>query len=63
MASNIAIVNKANDQYVERAHASMHKHLVDDDLKKQRRDKREYLEEERSDQYLAEKITVLMNGA
>ena len=41
----------------------MHQHLVDDDLKEQRGDEREDLEEKRGNHHLAEHVTVFMNGA
>ena len=37
--------HKAYDQHIERAEASMHKHLVDHDLEEERRNKRKELEE------------------
>src|SRR6516165_9252426 len=41
----------------------MDQHLVDDDLKEQRRHQPEELEEERGDQYLAERRPVLLDRA
>src|SRR5260370_20852640 len=54
--------HEADDQNVERAHAAMYEHLVDDDLEEQRRDKREDLQEERGRQDLPEQVTVFVNG-
>src|SRR5262249_10310074 len=54
--------HQADNQYIERRHATMHEHLVDDDLKEERRDEREDLKEERSDQHLAEQVAILVNG-
>ena len=62
-ASNTAIADQADDQHVERAHAAMHQHLVDDDLEEQRRDEREELQEERGDQHLAEQAAVFVDRA
>ena len=45
---------QADHQHVERAHAPMHEHLVDDHLEEQRRDQSKQLEEERRDQHLAQ---------
>ena len=54
IVSNSEIVDKADDQHIERAEAAMHQHLVDDDLEEERRDQREELEKERGDETLAE---------
>ena len=42
---------------------SADQHLVDDDLKEQRRDKREELQEERGGKDLAKQMAVLVDGA
>ena len=63
IASNTADCHKADDQHVERAHAAMHEHLVDHDLKEQRRDERKYLQEERGDEHLAEQMSILVDRA
>ena len=55
--------DKADDQHVERAHAAMHEHLVDDHLEEQRRDEGEELQEERGDQHFAEKAAILVDRA
>jgi hypothetical protein len=46
--------DKPDDQHVERAHASMHEHLVDHHLEEQRRDEGKELKEERDDQHFAD---------
>ena len=50
--------HQADDDDIERGQAAMHQHLVDDDLKEQRRDKRKKLEEERGDQHFAKQPAV-----
>ena len=55
--------DEADDQHVERAHAAMHEHLVDDDLEEQRRDERKELQEERGDQHFAEQMAVFVDRA
>ncbi len=55
--------DQARDQNVERAHASMHEHLVDDHLEEQRRDDGKDLKEERRDQHFAEKAAILVDCA
>ena len=55
--------NEADHQHVERAHAAMHEHLVDDDLEEQRRDQRKELEEERRDQHFTQKTAIFVDRA
>jgi hypothetical protein len=55
--------DQADHQDVERAHAAMHQHLVDDDLEEHRRDQRKELEKERGDQHLAEQSAIFLDRA
>src|SRR6266853_6729926 len=55
--------DQADYQDIERAQASMHQHLVDDDLEEQRRDQRKQLQEERRQQHLAEQMPVFVDRA
>src|SRR5216684_6065594 len=55
--------HQSDHQYLQRAHAAMHEHLVDDDLKEQWADQREDLQEERGDQHLGEEVPILVNCA
>src|SRR5579872_2728536 len=50
---------KTDNQDFERAQPAMHQNLVDHDLKEQRADKREDLKKKRSDQHLAQQVTIL----
>ena len=54
--------SKTDDQNFERAQSTMHENLVDDDLEEQRADEREDLQEERSDQHLAQQAAIFMYG-
>ena len=55
--------DEADHQHVERAHAAMHEHLVDHDLKEQRRHQRKQLKKERGDQHLAQETAVFVDCA
>ena len=55
--------DQADDQNIERAHASMHEHLVDDHLEEQRGYDAKDLKEERCEQHLAQKPAVLVDRA
>ncbi|MET3313044.1 uncharacterized protein with von Willebrand factor type A (vWA) domain [Bradyrhizobium japonicum] len=54
--------DEAHNQNVERAHASMHEHLVDHDLEEQRRDESEDLEEERRGQHFAKQSAIFVDS-
>ena len=51
--------NHADRQHMERREALVDEHLVDDDLGEQRRQQGKELQEERRDQHLTEKLSVL----
>jgi hypothetical protein len=51
------------NKHVEGTETAVNQDLVDDNLKKQRRNKREQLKKERRHQHLAEHVPVLVNGA
>ncbi|MBP1063435.1 hypothetical protein JOE51_004902 [Bradyrhizobium japonicum] len=53
--------DETRDQDIERADASMHEYLVDDDLEEQRGDEGKDLKEERRDQHFAEKPAILVD--
>src|SRR5262249_37986926 len=53
--------HQTDHQYVERAHAAMHKHLVDHNLEEQRRYQGEELQEKGGNEYLAEVAPILVN--
>src|SRR6516164_8563642 len=55
--------HQTDDKHVEGAETAVNQHLVDDDLKKQRRNKREQLKKERRRQHLAKHVAILVNGA
>ena len=60
--SNSGNDDQADDQHVERGHAPVHEHLVDDDLKEERRDQRKQLQEEGGDEHLAEQAPILVDA-
>src|SRR5215471_8115187 len=53
--------NDPDHQDIECAHAAMNEHLVDDDLKEQRRNQGKQLKEERGNEHLTEKAAVFLN--
>src|SRR5215468_5820614 len=55
--------HQTDDKHIEGAETAVNQHLVDDDLEKQRRNKREQLQKERRRQHLAKHVAVLVNGA
>src|SRR6516225_11554253 len=55
--------HQTDDKHVEGAETAVNQHLVDDDLEKQRRNKREQLKKERRRQHPAKHVAVLVNGA
>ena len=55
--------HQADHQHIERAEGAMHQHLVDHHLEEQRRDQRKQLQEERSEQHLAQETAIFVNRA
>src|SRR5215472_2445635 len=55
--------HQTDDKHVEGAETAVNQPLVDDDLEKQRRNKREQLQKERRRQHPAKYVAVLVNGA
>ena len=54
--------DQPDDNNIQRTQGAAGQHLVDDDLKEQRRDQREQLEKERSDEDLTQQIAVFVDG-
>ncbi len=52
---------ETDDQDVEGAQPPVYQHLVDDDLKEQRRDQGEQLQEKRGDQHLAQEVPIFVD--
>jgi len=53
--------HQRDGQHVERAQGAMHQHLVDHHLEEQRRDQAEELQEEGSDQHLAQQAAIFVD--
>jgi len=55
--------DKPDDEHIERAHAAVHEHLIDDDLEEEGRDEGEHLEKKRCNEHLAQQVSVFVDGA
>ena len=63
MVSKIEMVTSPMIEHVERAQGAADKYLVNDDLKKQRRNERKQLQKKRSRQNLAKQMAIFVDGS